>query len=355
MSAYLVPTSASFQASLQAEASAQVSSGSPEKIQDVQYVANLSRNLPDTTVLQFGDPASFAEDGGVSAYLVPTSASFQASLQAEASAQVSSGSAEKIQDVQYVANPSRYLPDTTVLQFGDPASFAEDGGVSAYLVPTSASFQASLQAEASAQVSSGYAEKIQDVQYVANPSRNLPDTTVLQFGDPASFAEDGGVSAYLVSTSASFQASLQAEASAQVSSGSAERIQDVQYVANPSRNLPDTTVLQFGDPASFAEDGGVSAYLVPTSASFQASLQAEASAQVSSGSAEKIQDVQYVANPSRNLPDTTVLQFGDPASFAEDGGVSAYLLPTSASFQASLQAEASAQVSSGSAERIQDV
>ena len=128
----------------------------------------------------------------------------------------------------------------------------------------------------------------------------------------------------------------------------AEEIQDVQSVANPSRTLPDTTVLQLGDSASLAEDGGVSASLFPTSASFQASLQAEASAQVSNGSAEKIQDVPSAANPSRNLPDTTVLQFGDPASLAEDGGVSAYLFPTSASFQASLQAEASAQVSSGS-------
>ena len=64
--------------------------------------------------------------------------------------------------------------------------------------------------------------------------------------------------------------------------------------------------------------------------------------------AEEIQDVQSVANPSRTLPDTTVLQLGDSASFAEDVGVSAYLLPTSASFQASQQAEASAQVSSGS-------
>ena len=117
----------------------------------------------------------------------------------------------------------------------------------------------------------------------------------------------------------------------------AEEIQDVQSVANPSRTLPDTTVLQFGDSASLAEDGGVSAYLFPTSASLQASLQAEASAQVSSGSAEKIQDVQSVANPSGNLPGTTVLQFGDSASLAEDGGVSAYLFPTSASFQASLQ------------------
>ena len=191
------------------------------------------------------------------------------------------------------------------------------------------------------------AEEIQDVQSVANPSRTLPDTPVLQFGDSTSLAEDGGVSAYLFPASASFQASLQAEASAQVSSGSAEKIQDVQSVANPSRNLPDTTVLQFGDPASFAEGGGVSAYFVPTSASFQASLQAEASAQVSSGSAERIQDVQSVANPSRNLPGTTVLQFGDSASLAEDGGVSPYLFPASASFQASLQAEASAQVSSG--------
>ena len=86
----------------------------------------------------------------------------------------------------------------------------------------------------------------------------------------------------------------------------AEEIQDVQSVANPSRTLPDTAVLQFGDSTSLAEDGGVNAYLFPASASFQASLQAEASAKVSSGSAEKIQDVQSVANPSRNLPDTTV-------------------------------------------------
>ena len=64
--------------------------------------------------------------------------------------------------------------------------------------------------------------------------------------------------------------------------------------------------------------------------------------------AEEIQDVQSVANPSRTLPDTTVLQFGHSASLAEDGGVSAYLFPTSASFQASHQAEASAQVSTGS-------
>ena len=64
--------------------------------------------------------------------------------------------------------------------------------------------------------------------------------------------------------------------------------------------------------------------------------------------AEEIQDVQSVANPSRNLPDTTVLQLGDSASLAEDGGVSEYLFPTSAPFQASQQAEASAQVSSGS-------
>ena len=35
--------------------------------------------------------------------------------------------------------------------------------------------------------------------------------------------------------------------------------------------------------------------------------------------AEEIQDVQSVANPSRNLPDTTVLQLGDSASLAEDG------------------------------------
>ena len=58
--------------------------------------------------------------------------------------------------------------------------------------------------------------------------------------------------------------------------------------------------------------------------------------------AEEIQDVQSVANPSHTLPDTTVLQLGDSASLAEDGGVSAYLFPTSASFQASQQAEASA-------------
>ena len=64
--------------------------------------------------------------------------------------------------------------------------------------------------------------------------------------------------------------------------------------------------------------------------------------------AEVIQDVQSVANPSRTLPDTTVLQFGDSTSLAENVGVSAYLFPTSASFQASQQAEASAQVSSGS-------
>ena len=63
--------------------------------------------------------------------------------------------------------------------------------------------------------------------------------------------------------------------------------------------------------------------------------------------AEEIQDVQSVANPSRDLHDTTVPQFGDSASLAEDGGVSAYLFPTSASFQASMQAEASAKVSSG--------
>ena len=64
--------------------------------------------------------------------------------------------------------------------------------------------------------------------------------------------------------------------------------------------------------------------------------------------AEEIQDVQSIANPSRTLPDTTVLQFGDSAWLAENGGVSAYLFPTSSSFQASQQAEASAQVSSGS-------
>ena len=64
--------------------------------------------------------------------------------------------------------------------------------------------------------------------------------------------------------------------------------------------------------------------------------------------AEEIQDVQSVANPSRNLPDTTVLRFGDSGSLAEDVGVSACLFPTSASFQASLQAGASAQVSGGS-------
>ena len=64
--------------------------------------------------------------------------------------------------------------------------------------------------------------------------------------------------------------------------------------------------------------------------------------------AEDIQDVQSVANPSRTLPDTAVLQFGDSTSLAEDEGVSAHLFLTSASFQASLQAEASAQVSGGS-------
>ena len=48
------------------------------------------------------------------------------------------------------------------------------------------------------------------------------------------------------------------------------------------------------------------------------------------------------------MPDTAVLQFVDAASLAEDVGVSAYLFPTSASFQGSLQAQASAQVTSGS-------
>ena len=43
--------------------------------------------------------------------------------------------------------------------------------------------------------------------------------------------------------------------------------------------------------------------------------------------AEEIQDVQSVANPSRTLPDTTVLQFGDYTSLAEDGGVSAISSP----------------------------